>query len=144
MGAYQARISGVSKSPTELEVTVRQFTFSIDEPPALGGTDSGPNPVELILSSIAGCINVVLQMVAKERGVEIRGLKIAVTGQLDTDRLMGKDTDLRAGFESIELAAEVDSPASAEEIDELLRVAETRCPVADNLGNPTPVTLRRA
>jgi len=125
-------------------MTVRQFTFSIDEPPALGGTDAGPNPVEYVLSSIAGCINVVLHMVAKEQGVEIRSLKLWVTGQLDTDRLMGVDTERRAGFESVDLTAEVDSPASAEEIDALLRIAETRCPVADNLGNPTPVTLRRA
>lgn len=144
MSAYRARISGVSKSPTELEVSVRQFTFSIDEPPALGGTDAGPNPVEYVLSSIAGCINVVLHAVAQEKGVEIRGLKLSVTGQLDTDRLMGKDTEKRAGFESVDLTAEVDSPASPEEIDELLAIAETRCPVADNLGNPTPVTLRRA
>lgn len=29
------------------EVTVRSFSLAVDEPPALGGTDKAPNPVEL-------------------------------------------------------------------------------------------------
>jgi uncharacterized OsmC-like protein len=36
---------------------------------------------------------------------------------------------------------EIDSDASDEEIDEVLRIAESRCPVADKLHNPTPLTL---
>jgi len=31
-----------------------------------------------------------------------------------------------------------------QEIDEILRIAETRCPVKDNLNNQTPITLRCA
>ena len=30
------------------------------------------------------------------------------------------------------------------QINEILRIAETRCPVKDNLNNPTPMTLRCA
>jgi len=144
VSAYTAEVTGVSESPTKIQMAVRQFSFAIDEPPALGGTDAGPNPVELVLSSVAGCLNVVIHMVAVERGVVIRSLRLAVTGQLDTARLMGKPTDARAGFASVVVTTEIDSDASDEEIDAILAIAETRCPVADNLGAPTPVSLRRA
>jgi len=137
-------VTGKSESPSKLMISVRGFSFAIDEPESLGGTNSGPNPVELVLASLAGCINVVVHMAAAEQGVNIRGLRLTVEGYLDPSRLMGSPTDQRAGFSTIALTAEVDSDASAQEIDEVLRIAESRCPVADNLNNATPVTLRRA
>ena len=137
-------VTGNSESPSKLMVSVREFSFAIDEPESLGGTNAGPNPVELVLSSLAGCINVVVHMVAAERNVNIRGLRLTVEGDLDPSRLMGSPTDSRPGFSAIALTAEIDSDASADEITEILRIAETRCPVNDNLNNRTPMTLRCA
>ena len=137
-------VEGTSESATKLRVSARGFSFVIDEPPSLGGTDEGPNPVEFILAGLAGCINIVVHMVAQERGVEIRGVSVRVEGDLDPARLMAQPTENRAGFAGIRLVAEVDSPAERAEIEEILRIAETRCPVADNLGAPTPVVLRLA
>lgn len=137
-------VTGDSESPSKLRVAVRGFSFVIDEPESFGGTDAGPNPVELVLSSLAGCMNVVVHMVAAEQDVKIRSLRLTVEGDLDPSRLMGSLMDTRAGFSAISLTAEVDSDASPEQIDEILRIAESRCPVADSLNNPTPVTLARA
>ena len=33
------------------ETKIRQFSLTVDEPPTLGGTDAGPNPVELVLAA---------------------------------------------------------------------------------------------
>ena len=137
-------ITGTSESPSRLAVSVRDFSFLIDEPAAFGGGDSAPNPVEYELASLAGCMNVVIQLVAKERGVEVRGLRLTVTGELDPARLMGLPSDNRAGYMAIELVADVDSDSSAEEIETVLRISESRCPVSDNLSNVTPVLVRRA
>jgi hypothetical protein len=35
------------------ETKIRQFSLTIDEPANLGGTDTGPNPVELVLAALA-------------------------------------------------------------------------------------------
>jgi uncharacterized OsmC-like protein len=137
-------VTGNSESPSRLMMAVRGFSFAIDQPQSHGGTDAGPSPVELALSSLAGCVNIVVHMVAAERDVNIRGLRLTIEGDLDPARLMGSQTDIRPGFSAIALTAEVDSDASAEEIDEILRIVETRCPVADNLNNQTPLTRRRA
>jgi uncharacterized OsmC-like protein len=137
-------VEGVSESSARMRMAVRDFTFAVDEPASLGGTDEGPNPVEFVLSALAGCINVVVHMVAAERGVAIRGLRVRVEGELDPARLMALPTDTRAGFSWIELVAEVDSDAPESEIEKILQIAESRCPVADTIGHTTPVTLRRA
>jgi uncharacterized OsmC-like protein len=137
-------VTGTSETPIRLAVSVRDFSFLIDEPANAGGTDTGPNPLEFALAALAGCMNIVIHMIAKERGVEVRSLKLTVSGELDPSRLMGQPTENRAGFQQIDVIADVDSDASAADIDEVLRLSELRCPVSDNLGDATPVVVRRA
>jgi len=137
-------VTGAAESPTKLAVSVRDFSFVIDEPPSYGGTDSGPNPVEYLLASLAGCMNVVIHMIAQERGVEVRALHLTVKGELDPSRLMGQPTENRTGFQAIELIADIDSDASPDELNEVLRLSELRCPVSDNVGAETPIVVRLA
>ena len=137
-------VTATAESPTKLAVSVRDFAFVIDEPPSYGGTDAGPNPVEYLLASLAGCMNVVIHMIAQERGVEVRALHLTVKGELDPSRLMGQPTENRTGFHSIELIAAIDSDASPADLDEILRLSELRCPVSDNVGAETPIAIRRA
>jgi uncharacterized OsmC-like protein len=37
------------------QVKIRDFTLEVDEPPALGGKDRAPNPVEYALAALATC-----------------------------------------------------------------------------------------
>jgi uncharacterized OsmC-like protein len=47
-----------SVSATHLDVSAREFTFTVDEPTKLGGSNAGPNPVEYLLGALAWCLNV--------------------------------------------------------------------------------------
>ena len=137
-------VTGTSETPIRLAVSARDFSFLIDEPASLGGTDTGPNPLEFALAALAGCMNIVIHMISKERGVEVRSLKLTVSGELDPSRLMGQPTENRAGFQQIDVIADIDSDASGPELDEILRLSGLRCPVSDNLSDATPVVVRRA
>ncbi len=135
------KISAVSDNPARVTVNARNFTMIVDEPPQLGGTDQGANPVEYVLAALAGCLNVVGHLVAKEMGIEIRNLSIEISGVLDPAKFMGKPTDERAGYKKIDVVMKVDTDADEDTLKKWLETIEQRCPVSDNLQNPTPVNI---
>lgn len=136
--------NAVSTSDTALTVKARHFEFFVDEPPALGGADLGPNPVEYVLGALLGCLNVVVHMVAKEKGVTLTSFSAKAKGGIDPARLMGSSMEARAGFQFINVDIEVEGDADQATLDEICHIAETRCPVSDNVGNATPVTIKIA
>ncbi len=54
-----ARVSFQSSSRLQSgfrsEVSIRQHALVVDEPTALGGSDSGPNPIEMLLAALGAC-----------------------------------------------------------------------------------------
>jgi len=52
----------LAETPTRVTAKARQFSIVIDEPPSLGGHDAGANPVEYLLASYAGCVNVMAHL----------------------------------------------------------------------------------
>ncbi len=134
-------VSAKSLSHTLTEVRARNFTIYIDEPPNLGGQDKGPTPVEFVLAALAGCINVAGSLVAKELNIKIEDLEIQINGTLDPAKFQGKQTSERAGFKNIDVKIKVKSNASPELLEKWLNTLKDRCPVSDNLSNPTPVNI---
>ena len=135
-------IAGENENPTKLVVNVRNFKLVVDEPAGLGGTDHGPNPVEYLLAGYAGCLNVVAHLVAKEQGLDIKKLTINVDGDINPARLFGQSNEDRAGFKIIRVNIAIDTEAEQSLIDRWLKEVENRCPINDNLTNPTPVEVK--
>ena len=125
----------------QVEAVSGSHTIVIDQPKAAGGNGAGCCPVEYVLAGLAACILNVAYVVAGEREIELRGLTVRVEGDLNPARFMGKDTEDRAGFQSIRLIANIDANMTLEEKEDFLRVVEARCPVSDNLANATPVDV---
>lgn len=134
-------VSAESESATKTALEARDFEFVVDEPAALGGTNDGPNPVEYLLGAWAGCLNVVVHTVAEERGIEVDGVDIDVEGELDPRKLLGAAEDVRAGYQEIRVRIEVESDADRDALDALGAEVAERCPVGDNIGNPTPTDV---
>ena len=134
-------VQGESVSAAKFVGKTRQFRLIVDEPTDLGGTDEHANPVEYLLAGLAGCINVVGHLVAKELGFSIQKLHIEVTGNINPNKLFGVSDAERAGFKEIELKLVPETNASIETLAEWLRIVQERCPVKDNLANSTPVKV---
>lgn len=135
------KIQGESQTAARFAADARQFNLVIDEPPALGGDDLGANPVEYLLASYAGCINVVAHLTARELGINLEKLKIEIQGNINPARLFGKSDDERAGFKQIDVQFSPETDASQEEIENWIAIIKNRCPINDNLANPTPLTF---
>ncbi len=141
MSNLKFTFSGESKNATKFVGKARDFEIAIDEPPVLGGNDEAPNPVEYTLASLAGCLNVVAYIVAKERNITIESLKIDLEGNLNPAKFLGQDMTNRAGFQNIDVKVYIKSDVSPEVLADWLRVVKERCPVTDNLANDTPINV---
>jgi len=116
----------------------------IDQPANAGGTDEGATPLDVQLMALGGCIAAIGRIVAMQRHLNVRGIKVLLEGELDTDGLLGKPSDKRAGFGAVTARVKIDSDLALEEQQKFLHEIEKRCPVSDNLQNTTPIGITLA
>ena len=136
-------IDAVNDGKNRTSVRCRDFDFIIDEPVNAGGTYEGPTPVEYLIGSLSGCMAVVCNMVAKEMGIEVNNLRFHIEGDLDTDRFMGRDVpDKRSGYREIRVRIDADMNCDAATKFAWLKQVKLRCPVSDNISNPTQVKIK--
>lgn len=134
-------IEGTAQNAARFSANARQFNVVIDEPPQLGGEDLAANPVEYLLASYAGCINVVAHITARELGINIEKLEIAIQGDINPARLFGESEEERAGFKQIDVQFSPVTDASPELVKLWIESIKNRCPINDNLSAPTPLTF---
>jgi uncharacterized OsmC-like protein len=123
------------------EATIREFApIASDEPGGLGGTDSGPNPVEQILAAYGNCLAVGYAANATVAGIEIKDLSIELEGDLDLHTFLGLKEG-NAGYDSITVKVNIDSDASSEALHALHDKVSNTSPVGHTLGRAIPVKL---
>lgn len=123
----------------QVGATVRQFEFSSDEPESIGGTDTGPTPVELVLTGLASCQEIVYATYARVLGIPLDGVTIHAEGLLDLRGFYGV-ADVSAGFERVTYDVAIASPAPAGEIARLIAAVDAHCPVLDIVRNPISIS----
>lgn len=114
-----------------------------DEPPALGGTDSAPNPVEQLLAALGNCLAVGYAANATARGIALNNLSIEIEGDLDLAVFLGLE-DGHAGFDTIRAKVDIDSSATDEELADLHAHVLSTSPVGHTLGSSIPVDIQLA
>jgi len=119
---------------------VRGFTVPIDEPRELGGNDTAPNPVELLLAALGGCQEIVYRAFAAVLGVDIERIEVHTKGHLDLHGFLGLDQEVPPGFSNISFTTRIVSSASEELIGQLASLVEQHCPVQDTLVRRIPVS----
>jgi len=134
-------ITAESKSESKTVVQARDQEFVIDEPSAMGGTNNGATPVEYLIGSWAGCLNVVTHTVAEEHDIEIDGIDFEITGDLDPRKFLQGVEDVRAGYQTVDVEITIAADADEATLQDLTAEVEERCPVGDTIANPTPTSV---
>lgn len=132
-------VDAVQTDGFKIETKSRQHLAWVDQPESGGGTDAGPTPLEYLFISLAGCIVTIGHIVAKQQRLPVRSIEVHVEGELDTDVLMGKRADVRAGFSAVRVRTKIDADMSQAEKEKFLSEVDARCPISDNIQNLTPI-----
>ncbi|MDF0490057.1 OsmC family protein [Sphingomonas sp. H39-1-10] len=110
------------------EVQAGRFTLVVDEPENVGGTDRGPQPTELFLSSIASCFTLALAFSARNRSVVVDAINVTATGIYDGPRFSAVRIDARVACD----------PAA---LDGLIRQAQRVCYVTNTLKSDLDIVI---
>lgn len=127
------------------EVWAGQHTLTADEPQTLGGTDTGPDPYQLLLAALGTCTSITLRMYADRKKWPLEHVEI----RLRHCRVHAADCaecEEKEGYlDRVEKEIVVGGALTDEQVHRLGEIAEL-CPVNRTLhaSIQTTQTIRRA
>jgi uncharacterized OsmC-like protein len=114
--------------------------FEIDEPPVLLGNNVGSNPVEYLLVALSGCLTTSMIAHASARGIHIRSVESRYEGDIDLRGFLGISEDVPVGYQNIRIFFKIDADVSADEQENLVRMAQKYSPVFNTITKSAPVS----
>ncbi len=130
-----ATITAELGSGTDVAIHARQFNLAADEPLSAGGTDTGPTPYELLLTSLAACICVTLRLYANHKGIDLQGVKVSLTfDRVHADDCVDCDERADGWIDRIRSEVVLSGDFNDAQRVRLKQVAQ-RCPVHKTLAN---------
>lgn len=115
-----------------------ETVFEADFPPPMGGGGAAPNPLAYCFWGGLACYAMTFAQEAARHGIELRGLHARLTTEVDQTRALGI-TD-NPPVQGIEWTLDVDSDASAAELEGLKRSADEHCPGVWCIENPVSLS----
>jgi uncharacterized OsmC-like protein len=109
--------------------------------PATGGDGSLACSGDMLLQALVACAGVTLRAVAASLQIAVAGGTVRADGDLDFRGTLAVARDAPVGFTAIRLAFDLDTEASAEQLDTLLRLTERYCVVYQTLARPAEMTV---
>jgi len=115
--------------PTKVAIRDTEWTIQLDESVEDGGLNSGPNPMQYFIASLAGCQNEQAQVVAEELSLKIEQINISTEIDLDLSGFMGVADHSTGSYKTVRLQATVLSEATDDQIKILGQKVDARCPI---------------
>ena len=113
------------------------FEIDHDEPPILLGKDRAPNPVEVLLAALSGCMTTTLAIYSAAEGIKLEKIQSDYEGDIDLQGFLGIKEDVNKGYNEIRVKFKVKGDATEEKIKELVQ----NSPVYDTLRRPIQIKI---
>ncbi len=137
---YRPKVSSKHIQGLCTEAKVREHTVRSDYGEAAGGTNQGPNPIELLLSAFAACIEAAFYEFAVHEGLTVDALSVDVEGTLDLRGLFMVDDSVSPGFQDLKYVFTISSPDDEAKVRDLAERVVAHCPVVDSLIRPMQIS----
>jgi uncharacterized OsmC-like protein len=127
-------------------VETRFGSFDAGLHPAAGGSGNEKCSVDLLLEALVSCAGVTFNLVATAMGIPYDSVRVVAQSEGDIRGALGVSKDTPVGVTAFRLRFEVESPASDDRLQLLLRQTEKFCVVYQTLQSAPPfeVSLVRA
>ena len=154
-GRVEFRVTTAWKGQTRSETTVesytlageevaRNFTIVADEPYELLGTDSAPNPQELLMSAVNACMTVGYVAQAAVRGITLTTCRIEMTGELDLRGFLGLDTEVPNGYRKLDYVVTLEGDGTRAQYEEIHEAVKATSPNFYNINQTIAMNGRLA
>ena len=131
-GARESQVRVRGSGGYEQQIEVGPHRLRADEPIAVGGTDRGPTPYQLLLAALGSCMSMTVTMYARRKGWPLTGVEI----RLLHDKIHAQDCadcETREGrVDRIVEEVRLEGPLDDEQRARLVEIAG-RCPVRQTL-----------
>lgn len=126
----------------QVEINAQNHTIMADEPVEVGGDDVGPNPYDLLLSSLAACKIITVQMYARRKKWPLAGVEL----NMSTSKIHSKDcedceSDPNARVDIIDTEIRFLGDLDEDQIGRLKDISE-KCPVHRTLMSETKIRTK--
>ena len=115
--------------------------FSVDEPLALGGTDTAATPYDLLLAALGSCTSMTVRLYARRKKIPLENITVSLWHSkihaTDCEECETRDGKI----DRIEVAVELTGPLSDEQRARLLEIAKI-CPVHRTLTSEINVRFK--
>ena len=128
MSTYKVKATKTTMG-MQVAAGTRGFEITFDEP---GSTNTGMNPVEILLTSFGACQAITATELARKRGFDLRAFWVEVEGDLNREDVATGDN--RYKFTQIRYQPHVRSDESDEDIKKFLADVARKCPVENTLA----------
>ena len=126
------------------DVVPRSFTILSDEPHELLGTNSAPNPQELLMSAVNACMMVGYVAQASVRGIRLEDCRIETEGELDLRGFLGLDEKVPPGYRRINYTVFLKGDGTRAQFEEIHQAVIATSPNYFNMAQPVQMCGRLA
>ena len=109
--------------------------------PASGGSGVELCSGDMLLEALVACAGVTMKAVATALEIPLRNGIVKAEGDLDFRGTLGVSKEAPVGFSAIRLSFELDTDASQEKIDQLLKLTERYCVVFQTLNHKPELSV---
>ncbi len=105
--------------------------------PATGGSGMELCSGDMLLEALVACAGVTVKAVSTAIGLNVKSGTVSAEGDLDFRGTLGVAKDAPVGFREIRLRFALDTDATQEQLDQLLKLTERYCVVYQTISRGT-------
>ena len=154
-GKTAFRVKTEWKGQTRSETTVESYTLAgeevqrnfiivADEPMELLGTNTAPNPQELLMAAVNSCMTVGYVAQAAVRGIALDECRIEMEGELDLRGFLGLDESVPPGYRRINYSVTLEGDGTPAQYEEIHQAVMATSPNYFNMAQPIQMCGRLA